>query len=306
MLGPAKGVQAQHGPPTRKDIMPSKATCPDCRKILPVSPAGYFPAHRRPTSGTCVAGPASLKVRQRDLLHDCRRCRDLPSVPPAGERPPDQRGGNFTEYRPAVPRKIAGKVGRDPVCATHLAQHQATIEIVHPCIDCRELPLPDTLAGVTAEATYGSDAVRPPEPRPIKGKRRCASHLRDRNEVLRKRRSSARRLATHGVSDELSAQAREAQGGGCACGRPFSPKYTPRTDHSHQVARGECGHDPDHACPNCYRGDLHDQCNVIIGRMSPAQLRNLASYVEDGGTMARLRRQQAAVERLNRRGYGTG
>lgn len=266
--------------------MSSKATCPDCGKVLPISPAGYFPAHRRPTSGTCVAGPASLKARRRDYVHPCRRCWALPiagtlGAAGLGPAPADD------QVRPALPRPVAGKVGREDLCATHLREALAAIPVVHPCHDCRVLPELDV------ELPAGADPLdhgyRPGEPRKIKGKRRCDRHLREHNERLRRGRSQARRLKTHGVSEELAATAREAQGGGCACGRPFRAKYTPRTDHDHRVAREQCGHDPTHACPNCYRGDLHDACNVAIARFTSDQLRRLADYKDAGGTMVVVR-----------------
>lgn len=269
-----------------------RAICPTCGKVLTVptegSPvAGLFGQHR-PVGAR--SGPwcdsSAAKVRKRDQVHDCWRCRELPTLAErlAGPQP----FSVDAPVRPDVPRPIAGKVGHREVCATHLREHLAGVEVVHPCIDCRLLPV--AWPGAYDEPGHRVGVhSRPPEPRPIKGKRRCDSHLREHNERLRRKRSSARRLATHGVDDDLMAQAIEAQGGGCACGNAFAPKYTPRTDHNHRVAREECDHDEKHACPHCFRGGLHDQCNVIIGRMSSDQLRRLADYKDSGGTMAIIR-----------------
>lgn len=271
----------------------SYAFCPgpDCGKRLRVPPptgdAPRFPGHRHSAGGTCPTSHAPVRAKDRE--HDCADCRDLPVPWPGAYDHPGHRVG--VHSRPPAPRPIKGKVGHRLLCASHLQARLAAQPVVHPCIRCRELP--ELPAGI--ELPAGADPVRhgyrPAEPRPIKGKRMCDYHLRIHNELLRVKRSSARRLKTHGVTDELSAQARAAQGGGCACGRPFRAKYTPRTDHDHRVAREQCGHDPAHACPNCYRGDLHDACNVAIGRFTVDQLRRLADYKAAGGTMAVLRAQ---------------
>jgi recombination endonuclease VII len=101
---------------------PVKAQCPDCGKVLPVSPAGYFPRHRRPTSGTCVAGPASLKVRKRDLVHDCKRCRALEPAPVGVSRDwLATHGADPDAYRPPVPRPLKAR----GYCASHLRDVQA-------------------------------------------------------------------------------------------------------------------------------------------------------------------------------------
>jgi hypothetical protein len=90
-----------------------KATCPDCGKTLPVSPAGYFPRHRRPTSGTCVAGPSSLKARKRDLIHPCKRCQALPLL---SEVEHNEFGTPAAARRPPTPRPVKAR----GYCASHL------------------------------------------------------------------------------------------------------------------------------------------------------------------------------------------
>lgn len=267
----------------------SKAACPviGCKIVeVRTGPHGpddqvpRFANHRVPGGGVCKM--SSERVARKHYVHPCRRCWALPVTVESAH-------GLDQEYRPALPRPVAGRVGRDDLCASHLRERLALIPVAHPCADCRVLP--ELPAGV--ELPAGADPLdhgyRPGEPRKIKGKRRCDRHLREHNERLRRGRSQRRRLAVHGVSEELAATARAAQGGGCACGRPFRPKYTPRTDHDHRVAREQCGHDPAHACPNCYRGDLHDACNVAIARFTSGQLRRLADYKDAGGTMAVVR-----------------
>jgi hypothetical protein len=273
----------------------SKAACPviGCKIVEvrtglhgPNDQVPRFANHRTPGGGTCKM--SSERVARKYYVHPCRRCWALPvadtldGVSAEGKYGPEA-------VRPALPRPIAGKVGRDDLCATHLREALAAIPVVHPCHGCRVLPEIPVGVELPAGADPLDHGYRPAEPRKIKGKRRCDRHLREHNERLRRGRSQARRLKTHGVSEELAATARAAQGGGCACGRPFSPKYTPRTDHDHRVARERCGHDPAHACPNCYRGDLHDACNVAIARFTSDQLRRLADYKDAGGTMVVVR-----------------
>jgi hypothetical protein len=158
----------------------------------------------------------------------------------------------------------------------------------HPCVRCALLPVakpgdydrPGHRVGVHS---------RPPEPRPIDkrspaGNPHCVSHWREVLEERRRANSAGYRRRTHGISDDVAALVLAEQGGGCACGRPFARKYTPRTDHSHQVAREVCDHPENVACPRCYRGALHDACNVAIGRFSADQLEALAAYIRQPTT----------------------
>lgn len=97
-----------------------KAVCPTCAKVVAVagesSPlAGRLSRHRRADgAGMCPAG-GTHRARARDLVHGCKDCRALPGGDlPTG--PEHDDGPCALEYRPALPRPVAGR-GR---CATHL------------------------------------------------------------------------------------------------------------------------------------------------------------------------------------------
>lgn len=101
-----------------------KATCPDCQKVVSVVERGALgervllniAGHRRPGGGMCSA--SGDRARKRDLVHPCKRCRDLPPMPTSGLVAPEAIG---TEYRPPVPRPLKAR----GYCATHLRDVQA-------------------------------------------------------------------------------------------------------------------------------------------------------------------------------------
>jgi len=185
-----------------------------------------------------------------------------------------------------VPNHTAPKfpTHRHPAGGNCKGSHQLVLlaHREHRCVRCRVLPVTQPGDYYRPHHRIGVHS-RPPEPRPIDkrspaGNPHCTSHWREVQEERRRARSSARRRNTHGISDNVHQLVLAEQGGGCACGEPFSPKYTPRTDHNHQVARLACDHPENVACPRCYRGALHDSCNVLLGRFSAEQLENLAAY----------------------------
>lgn len=194
----------------------------------------------------------------------------LPVPPPPPGRVPDHAAPKFPAHRHPAGGMCGGRIV--------LLAHRE-----HRCVRCKVLP-PRPLS-----ADLGAAGFRPAEPRPIDrrspaGNPHCTSHWREVLEERRVTRSASRRRSTHGISDELAALVLAEQGGGCPCGKPFSRKYTPRTDHNHDVAREVCDHPENVACPRCYRGGMHDACNVAIGRFSADQLAGLAAYKREPTT----------------------
>jgi hypothetical protein len=203
--------------------------------------------------------------------------RRLPVNPPPPGRVPNHAAPKFPTHRHPAGGNCKGSHG------LVLLAHRE-----HRCVRCRLLPLPQPGDYDQPGHRVGVHS-RPPEPRPIDKRSpannpHCTSHWRDVLEERRKARSAGRRRSTHGISDELAALVLAEQGGGCACGRPFSKTYTPRTDHHHPTAREVCDHPENVACPRCYRGGLHDACNVAIGRFTAEQLENLAAYLRNPTT----------------------
>jgi hypothetical protein len=158
----------------------------------------------------------------------------------------------------------------------------------HRCVRCRLLPsMPD--GADTYDTRYRPPAPRPIDKRSPAGNPHCTSHWREVQAERKAGRAASYRRSTHGISDALFALVLALQGGGCACGKPFAKGYTPRVDHDHDYAREHCDHDPDVACPACFRGLLHDACNqVLVGRFTAGQLAAVAQYVTSSTTAALL------------------
>jgi hypothetical protein len=162
-------------------------------------------------------------------------------------------------------------------------------DLVHPCVNCAALPV--AWPGAYDEPGHRAGVhSRPPSPRPVARKRRCASHLREHEAHLREGRRDRLRETRYGITGKEFGELVIAQGGGCACGlthaqsRNHQGKLALHADHDHEreaacVAAGR--HPAGVACKHCVRGALGARCNrEIVGRFTPDQLRRLADYIE--------------------------
>jgi hypothetical protein len=165
-------------------------------------------------------------------------------------------------------------------------------ELIHPCKRCRALPR----GGQSTQDGEAPDIeLRPAEPRPLKARGYCASHLRDVQAEERQRGRDQRRAKNYGLTPERFAELVAAQGGACACGLTHARSRTRDSsaagaamalavDHDHD-RQAECvrlgRHGPETACEHCVRGAAGRRCNrEIIGRFTSDQLRNLADYMD--------------------------
>jgi recombination endonuclease VII len=162
-------------------------------------------------------------------------------------------------------------------------------DLIHPCKRCATLPVRHP--GID----LGADGFRPLEPRPVKARGYCASHLRDVIAEERQRGRDQRRAKGYGLTPERFAELVAAQGDACACGSEHRRSRTRDSsaagaamalavDHDHD-RQAECvrlgRHGPETACEHCIRGALGRRCNQeIIGRFTSAQLRKLADYMD--------------------------
>jgi hypothetical protein len=167
-------------------------------------------------------------------------------------------------------------------------------ELIHPCKRCRTLPDASAQPRTVEELAAGS--WRPAEPRPLKARGYCASHLRDVIAEERERGRNQRRAKSYGLTPERWQELVAAQGNACACGLTHSKSRGTNgsqaahaavlhTDHDH-ARQAECvaagRHGPETACEHCVRGALGRRCNrEIIGRFTSDQLRRLADYMEN-------------------------
>lgn len=189
-----------------------------------------------------------------------------------------------------LPRhRSASGGGMCPLGGKHRALKR---ELIHPCARCAELPgLPELPGGYEAVEHMPADGqperYRPPVPRPVTGTRPplCATHRRAHTATLKERTADAQRTRRFGVSVQDWTDLREAQGGACACGvdhRSARVRLAAEHDHDRQrkcIAAGR--HGPKTACKRCMRGAAGSQCNqIVLARFTPAQLRNLANYLE--------------------------
>jgi hypothetical protein len=159
-------------------------------------------------------------------------------------------------------------------------------ELIHPCARCAELP-------AAVEPGHGiHQEYRPPVPRPVTGGtlKLCATHRRAHTAALKEGRADRLRERRFGVTREEWEQLKAAQGGGCACGVDHrSSRIRLVGDHDHEREK-ECVRLGRHeasdakvsrACKRCVRGAAGGQCNqVVLGRFTSAQLRNLADYMD--------------------------
>jgi hypothetical protein len=177
-------------------------------------------------------------------------------------------------------------------------------ELIHPCKRCAALSeLPALPGGYEAVEHLPGDGqleqYRPATPRPVTGGtlKLCATHRREHTAALKEGRADRLRERRFGVTREEWKQLKAAQGGGCACGVDHrSSRIRLVGDHDHEREK-ECVRLGRHeasdakvsrACKRCMRGAAGGQCNqVIIGRFTSAQLRNLADYM-DNPTAQRL------------------
>lgn len=135
------------------------------------------------------------------------------------------------------------------------------------CRDCKDGDGPTTAQ------------TRRPAPHPGP---RCWTHHK---VVLANRKVQARELRmqrTYGLLAGEHDRLMEAQGGRCAvrgCGRKFSKRVRPQTDHVHAREGDE---DP-RLGRNSVRGLLCKTCNTTLGRLrdNAARFRGLAEYVEE-------------------------
>lgn len=160
-------------------------------------------------------------------------------------------------------------------------------ELIHPCARCAELP---ELGAVP----WSPQWWRPEVPRPVTGGtlKLCATHRREHVAALKTGAADRQRTRRFGVTRAEWHDLIAAQGGGCACGLPHATsKRRLVADHDHD-REAECvrlgRHPAGRACTHCVRGALGTQCNqVVVGRFTSAQLRNLADY-QDHPTAERL------------------
>jgi len=121
----------------------------------------------------------------------------------------------------------------------------------HECLDCiRELRMEmadGTLKKMPRRRKIATAAGKP---------KRCLEHQRAKAKRDSTRRSNQHALKTHGITPEEYRAVYEAQGRKCAFPRCRATGATRRLaiDHDHDKARDVCGHDPKHACRNCFRG----------------------------------------------------